>query len=219
MGSTTSIPDNNIQCSVCQREVCTHCKQDSHLGRVCQENEALQQLQALAKEKKWQTCPTCGAVVELLQGCYHMTCHCRAEFCYLCAVRWKNCKCEQWDEDRLITAAGEGIRHEMGRRAEVENPLVFQNRVRRRREELMERHDCAMHNWRLWNGPGQCEECRHHLDRYLLVSQCTLSACYFRSHSSMHLDVPRLSYACVCAMFEESSVTSTNLSWCDGHIA
>jgi hypothetical protein len=44
-------------------------------------------------------------VVELAQGCYHMTCRCRAEFCYLCSKPWKNCPCPQWDERRLLVEA------------------------------------------------------------------------------------------------------------------
>jgi hypothetical protein len=34
-----------------------------------------------------------------------MTCRCRAEFCYLCSIPWKNCKCSQWDEARLLEEA------------------------------------------------------------------------------------------------------------------
>jgi hypothetical protein len=39
--------------------------------------------------------------VELSTGCFHMTCRCKAQFCYLCAARWKSCACVQWNERRL----------------------------------------------------------------------------------------------------------------------
>ncbi|KAK3207237.1 hypothetical protein GRF29_103g279961 [Pseudopithomyces chartarum] len=32
-------------------------------------------------------------------------CRCGAEFCYLCAKRWKTCGCDQWHEDRLLSNA------------------------------------------------------------------------------------------------------------------
>ena len=42
-------------------------------------------------------------------GCYHMTCRCRRQFCYLCARTWKTCHCSQWDEKRLYGRAEEII--------------------------------------------------------------------------------------------------------------
>jgi len=47
----------------------------------------------------------CRFFVELEVGCYHMTCRCGHEFCYLCTSRWKTCSCPQWDEGRLLQQA------------------------------------------------------------------------------------------------------------------
>lgn len=42
-------------------------------------------------------------------GCYHMTCRCKTEFCYLCKATWKTCRCVQWDERRLFRVAEERV--------------------------------------------------------------------------------------------------------------
>jgi len=61
----------------------------------------------MAKEKGWQTCYNCKAVVELKEGCNHMTCRCNAQFCMVCALPWKTCNCPWFDyshvpdDDRL----------------------------------------------------------------------------------------------------------------------
>ncbi len=48
-------------------------------------------------------------MVALDHGCNHMTCRCHAEFCYVCSIKWKNCSCPRWDEERLIEAARDRI--------------------------------------------------------------------------------------------------------------
>jgi hypothetical protein len=35
------------------------------------------------------------------------SCHCKAEFCYVCGARWKTCRCEQWEERRLYDRANQ----------------------------------------------------------------------------------------------------------------
>ncbi|KAL9062676.1 MAG: hypothetical protein Q9157_008719 [Trypethelium eluteriae] len=61
---------------------------------------------AVAKEAGWQRCYNCRAMVELREGCNHMTCRCTAEFCMICAARWKTCDCPWFNynpvpDDRL----------------------------------------------------------------------------------------------------------------------
>lgn len=53
----------------------------------------------------WSRCPGCAQMVELDLGCYHITCRCKTEFCYLCSARWKTCKCPKWDESMLLPDA------------------------------------------------------------------------------------------------------------------
>ncbi|KAF2000115.1 hypothetical protein P154DRAFT_209379 [Amniculicola lignicola CBS 123094] len=61
----------------------------------------------LAKDKGWQRCYSCKAIVELKEGCNHMTCRCTAQFCMVCAAPWKTCNCPWFnyahldDGDRL----------------------------------------------------------------------------------------------------------------------
>ena len=86
-------PTPDICCPNCATAVCLTCKQRAHLGESCAENAMTLEVKALARSEHWQTCPGCNAIVELVQGCYHMTCRCRTEFCYVCAARWKNCTC------------------------------------------------------------------------------------------------------------------------------
>jgi hypothetical protein len=47
----------------------------------------------LAETEGWKRCYSCHALVEHNKGCRHMTCRCRAEFCYICGLRWRTCAC------------------------------------------------------------------------------------------------------------------------------
>jgi hypothetical protein len=89
----------------CRVTTCSICKAASHGILDCPKDDATAAVLATAHEAGWSRCCGCRALVELAHGCYHMTCRCRAEFCYLCSVPWKNCKCAQWDEGRLVEEA------------------------------------------------------------------------------------------------------------------
>lgn len=91
----------NIICPKCGSPTCASCKQPSHAGESCSDNAGIREVRMLARVEHWQTCPGCNAIVELQQGCYHMTCRCATQFCYLCATPWKGCTCPQWEERRL----------------------------------------------------------------------------------------------------------------------
>jgi hypothetical protein len=169
LGSTIDHLDN-VVCPRCATEVCVSCKQTVHPGEACGESLAVQQVKALAREQHWQTCPGCAQIIDLEQGCYHMTCRCRMEFCYVCAARWKTCKCPQWEEARLLRTAEQRVENEMGARARVAAPEIFRQRVEQRIERLRYEHDCAnRHRWSRRNGRARCEECRYILPEYLLV--------------------------------------------------
>ncbi|KAI4252545.1 MAG: hypothetical protein LQ352_004239 [Teloschistes flavicans] len=67
---------------------------------------ATQQFIEIAKKEGWQRCYNCSATVELKEGCNHMTCRCKAEFCMICGVKWKGCDCPWFnyqtvEQDRL----------------------------------------------------------------------------------------------------------------------
>lgn len=83
------------------------CKAASHGNAECPKDTDTAAVLNAANRAGWTRCYRCRAVIELTVGCYHMTCRCRAEFCYLCSKPWKNCQCVQWDEERLLTEARE----------------------------------------------------------------------------------------------------------------
>ncbi|KAK1970994.1 hypothetical protein LY78DRAFT_561986, partial [Colletotrichum sublineola] len=90
---STFIPKENIKddvatCPKCLATTCILCKGAEHEDYACKEDEATQELLKLAGENLWQRCPTCRALVERHDGCPHMTCHCTAQFCYLCGGVW-----------------------------------------------------------------------------------------------------------------------------------
>ena len=97
--SSASAP--TVPCPKCHALACTGCKQSAHPGDNCAENVLILQVRQLAKKEMWQTCPVCKAIVELRQGCYHIVCRCRTQFCYLCGAAWKTCQCQNAEENRL----------------------------------------------------------------------------------------------------------------------
>ncbi|KZP34610.1 hypothetical protein FIBSPDRAFT_809975 [Athelia psychrophila] len=99
----------------CKTRTCPSCKGEMGPGRhECKVDETDEQILALGRTAGWARCPRCAAMIELNLGCFHMTCRCRAEFCYLCTARWKTCACTQWDETRLVAAAEERVAQRFG---------------------------------------------------------------------------------------------------------
>ncbi|KAK2461383.1 hypothetical protein APHAL10511_006607 [Amanita phalloides] len=166
LGSTTDDgededEDEDIICDKCGISTCPRCKEGSHLGSSCQTlvRKMDLALQELVEQERWQRCPGCHIIVSLMHGCYHMTCRCRTEFCYLCATLWKNCECPWWEEQRLVADAERRVENEMGREARRYEPRVFENLVQRRVEELAEdagAGEChGAHEWRYRPGGGR----------------------------------------------------------------
>lgn len=61
------------KCGRCRTKVCVLCNQRFHTRRECPKDEATKQFVEMAKQKGWQRCYNCRAMVELKEGCYHMT--------------------------------------------------------------------------------------------------------------------------------------------------
>ncbi|KAF8332112.1 uncharacterized protein EI90DRAFT_925993 [Cantharellus anzutake] len=61
-----------------------------------------------ARVQLWRRCPGCKIVIELKDGCRHIICRCKTQFCYRCGALWSDGKCsrtppcELWSEDELI---------------------------------------------------------------------------------------------------------------------
>ncbi|OAX38732.1 hypothetical protein K503DRAFT_782672 [Rhizopogon vinicolor AM-OR11-026] len=154
---------SEVTCTHCNTRVCSVCKNKVHPGEDCAENARALLVKSLASEMGWQTCPGCHAIVELQQGCYHMTCRCSTQFCYLCAAQWKTCDCRQWDDRRLLDNAE-------GRVDPVQQVGALPvERVCQRRAELQGGQGCLEHDWRFRLGGGRCEECREDFPMYLMA--------------------------------------------------
>ncbi|KAG6691478.1 hypothetical protein I3842_10G065400 [Carya illinoinensis] len=111
--SSSSQSDNScVECPVCQRFICVECAVPWHSSISCEEYQNLPleerdaadiTLHRLAQNKRWRRCQQCRRMIELTQGCYHMTCWCGHEFCYSCGAEYRDgqqtCQCAFWDED------------------------------------------------------------------------------------------------------------------------
>lgn len=104
-----------VDCVECKQSFCLDCRVPWHKNWSCQQYQALpphlrdaeeSNLYTLAQSQKWQRCKKCRRLIELAEGCYHMTCRCGYEFCYTCGTEWKNkrqqCHCKLWDERNII---------------------------------------------------------------------------------------------------------------------
>ncbi|KAI9818696.1 MAG: hypothetical protein M1832_004171 [Thelocarpon impressellum] len=94
------------KCKRCSTKVCCKCNGRWHSGRECPKDDETRRFVEIAKKEGWQRCHNCQAMVELKEGCNHMTCRCTAEFCMICGAKWKTCNCpwfsyEQVAADRL----------------------------------------------------------------------------------------------------------------------
>ncbi|KAN0079325.1 hypothetical protein V8E54_004539 [Elaphomyces granulatus] len=81
------------KCSRCRTKICCLCNGKWHSGKDCPKDDDTKKFVAMAKDKGWQRCYNCSAMVELNEGCNHMTCRCTAEFCMICGSKWKTCEC------------------------------------------------------------------------------------------------------------------------------
>ncbi|KAF8408630.1 hypothetical protein HHK36_004693 [Tetracentron sinense] len=123
--SSSSQSDTScVECPVCQRFICVDCEVPWHSSMSCEEYQNLpieerdvgdMTLHHLAQYKKWRRCQQCGRMIELSQGCYHMTCWCGHEFCYSCGAEYRDdqqtCQCSFWDEEyfeNVVTHSDQG---------------------------------------------------------------------------------------------------------------
>ncbi|KAI2625647.1 hypothetical protein GGR54DRAFT_509014 [Hypoxylon sp. NC1633] len=173
-------------CSNCGARTCITCKGSSHPGD-CPHDEDLQRVLELAQEKGWQRCPNCLSLISLSQGCFHMTCKCGSQFCYLCSAPWKSCDCRHWDEYRLFDRAEEIYNRDHGTDERLapdvehdDNPVETTARqagIGRIMDNLRVNHECDHSSWRS-QGPNLCEECGDWLPVFIYeCRQCNIMAC------------------------------------------
>lgn len=101
-------------CFKCHGDFCVNCRVPWHKNMNCAEYKRRNptplveesKLKNLAARNLWRQCIKCKHMIELIAGCYHMTCRCGYEFCYTCGAEWKNkkptCTCPIWDEENIV---------------------------------------------------------------------------------------------------------------------
>lgn len=90
-----------VKCPACRRLFCATCSVAWHPEFSCEEFRRLngkrekrgeQFVIELAKKNSWRKCPNCKVFVEKTEGCLHITCRCKFEFCYRCGEKWSQHK-------------------------------------------------------------------------------------------------------------------------------
>lgn len=90
----TLCSSTRVQCTLCKTVSCVSCNTEWHEGVTCEEMELENALSKLAREKKWQKCPSCSGLIELVAGCSHVECICGCNFCYKCGNPYEErCTC------------------------------------------------------------------------------------------------------------------------------
>ncbi|KAL9058485.1 MAG: hypothetical protein Q9206_001916 [Seirophora lacunosa] len=93
--------NGSLVCAHCTHRMCTFCRGPAHAaGRDCPQDFGLDATLQQAERAGWRRCYNCQTLVELITGCRHITCKCKAEFCYTCGARWKTCACTEADQGR-----------------------------------------------------------------------------------------------------------------------
>ncbi|KAI1176789.1 hypothetical protein F4777DRAFT_243160 [Nemania sp. FL0916] len=104
-------------CRNCHTEICGECYKKWHDSKHCPTGADTAQFLKAGKDAGWQRCFQCKAMVELKEGCNHMTCRCGAQFCMNCGSKWKACECPfDLDEDELDAM-------------QIPTPMVSRNRL------------------------------------------------------------------------------------------
>lgn len=79
----------DVVCRKCKTRVCIMCKRNAHeVGHDCPDDWELDAVLKMGEKSGWRRCYKCRTLVELTQGCTHMTCRCKAQFCYICGAVW-----------------------------------------------------------------------------------------------------------------------------------
>eukprot|EP00347_Sterkiella_histriomuscorum_P001452 403371984 len=88
---------NELHCDQCNKDYCGQCKVEYHKERTCAqfqaENQNDKEFLEFVKGKQFKQCPFCQFWVEKSEGCDHMTCKCKKEFCYKCGGVYRACEC------------------------------------------------------------------------------------------------------------------------------
>ena len=125
-------------------------------------------------ENGWKVCFRCGAVVEKVSGCVHITCTCRNEFCYTCLRPWKTCSCELYPTEELNRILNERV-----------GPDAPGN-VRHRLQHVLRNVYHHDHDWQRQQSLGRvCNVCRWNMPLYAMhCGTCMETRCQRCSHNN-----------------------------------
>ncbi|XPT01690.1 hypothetical protein M3J09_010820 [Ascochyta lentis] len=103
----TGSEGNIFRCNACDFHVCTVHDVPFHTGETCdqyderrhreeeqrrKEDEARQEHEELSRaeiQAVTTKCPECEAPIQKNEGCDHMTCRCKFQFCYICRAPYQ----------------------------------------------------------------------------------------------------------------------------------
>jgi hypothetical protein len=89
------------KCPHCRTKICGMCRGLGHEENTnCPEDFGVNAMLDLAETEGWRRCYNCRSLVEKTSGCRHMTCTCKAQFCYTCGSKWRTCECTEVDQAR-----------------------------------------------------------------------------------------------------------------------
>ncbi|KAI9050661.1 hypothetical protein LZ554_005817 [Drepanopeziza brunnea f. sp. 'monogermtubi'] len=78
-----------VSCRECRTRACSICGRAAHaFGQDCPADWELDAVLQMGERSGWRRCYKCRNLVELTQGCSHITCRCKAQFCYICGAVW-----------------------------------------------------------------------------------------------------------------------------------
>lgn len=78
-----------VVCKICRTRACSICKRGAHRKtQDCPDDYELEAVLRMGEHKGWSRCYKCRTLVELTDGCAHITCRCKAQWCYICRAVW-----------------------------------------------------------------------------------------------------------------------------------
>ncbi|KAI5924444.1 hypothetical protein F4810DRAFT_700589 [Camillea tinctor] len=173
-------------CRKCRTRVCVMCKRDAHpIGQDCPDDWELEAVLKMGEKSGWRRCYKCRTLVELTQGCTHMTCRCRAQFCYICGAVWDPavgcpnfCNGEAEMERRRQEEEAEEARKKEAAEKEAAEKLAAEERTKNSKEfqALLEEQEKELARfltyerktrWHMWT--------RHAQQRLTLVERHTVA--------------------------------------------
>lgn len=132
-----------IECPHCATKLCTLCRGPQHpSNQDCPQDFGLDRTLEQAERAGWRRCYNCRTMVELNTGCRHITCKCRAEFCYTCGAVWRTCHCTEADQARREEEIRTRLaRFEADQRAEEEEMRAAMEAVEAAERQLREERE------------------------------------------------------------------------------